>query len=301
MNIQAPIYRPELVDACEFSVDELRGRWTEEKIGRLRYAISSGASLPRIFPPLILRYANHTIEVEDIRGASLNQMNIPDYDLAYCALDYANFDHSRLTKTLLQYSSLQDASFRSATLDRVQASPVNAARADFSFARIRHCYFSHSNLDQVLISNIEVEASDFVEASQELKTSSLNTISNRNDRKFSAKVFEDFNPSGKKYVLTRAFVRVGDPKIGTVLPSKRAGYVMVSVSNQKMIKSSGKVIDRKAVYKIIGSEVAFTVGDQVKIHPVEIDESIACKIFKKYFSKKIKNISRDMKKINLSG
>lgn len=251
------IYKTSLSAAEEAEQRELKARWSGADLARVREAISSNKDLPQVFPQLKLFYAGKSVLVEDLRGVSLAQLKIGAYDLAYCALDYASFQHSRLDGTKLQYSRLRHVDFRSATLLKVQASPVDAEHADFTEARISASYFSHSNLVFAKSDGAQVADSDFIEASDILLTSPNQAI-------------EMTNISYEE-APTIVHAVVGPSKMGTVTSTAKPGFVTVTVYAKPKTKSGGKVIERVVRHKIAGAVVAYSVGDTVLIRKVEFE------------------------------
>ena len=279
---------------------DLKSRWSSEKSGVLRAAIANGSPLPRVFPPLIVIFADRKVEVEDLRGASLDGMEISDYDLAYCALNYGSFAHSRLTGTQLQYSLLDGVSFKSATLERVQASPVSAMGANFSAARIVRCFFSHSNFEGASSQGVRIEHSDFVESAHVPVDSSekmpLAIFSGNYNQNLIAQIQNEYRrlKSGiyETQLLNHDKVVHQAYKTGVVLPKTKSGSVYVSVSGSKRITPAGKVIRKDSKYRIAASVDAFSVGDRVKISQFEINGEVAQKKLQFSKLKKRKNVAR---------
>lgn len=276
MNNINRVYAPIFLEESNPSPGELRARWSSANTERLRTAVRDGLSLPRFFPPIKIEYEGKTCEFEDLRGAALDRMLILDYDLAYCALDNSNFEHSRLKGTRLQYSTISQASFRSATLEDVQASPVCGKATDFSAARLVRCYFSHSNLDNTVTDGAFISDCDFIEASKPLspKFSNSDAIFTRNHNEALVHaVVVAYQERARKPAATLLKLspnyRTSHSKIGRVLPSSKSSNVSVEVFSPQKNKRSGKVINKHVVYKVVGTTSAFSVGDTVLIHQVD--------------------------------
>lgn len=142
----------------------LKTRWTAERVNLIREAISLGKDLPEVFPLVEVEYRGKKVLYDDLRGVDLSNMNIDDYDLSYCALDYANFNKSNLVGTHLQYSRLLFASFNSVKMQQVQASPVDARNANFSKSVAEACFVGHSDFSDAIVPDGFFDRCDAVEA-----------------------------------------------------------------------------------------------------------------------------------------
>lgn len=151
----------------------LQDRWKTRKLSRLRrdiiQSIMSNSKLPSDIEGLEYFYAGRLLTLIDLRGIDLSDLDVPNYDLTYCALDYANFSKSKLTGTKLQYSRIFGANFESSVFDGVQASPVDARKANFKSATVRCTFlmyssFASANLTQAVIQSTALGGASLLDA-----------------------------------------------------------------------------------------------------------------------------------------
>lgn len=280
MRVSDRVYRTLSFQRADAEALRLQGRWNDFDSTRLREAISSSSALPRTFPPIEIAFGESKVQVEDLRGADLSGLVVGDYDLAYCALDYAKFEHSRLVGTRLQYSRLVGASFRSATLDAIQGSPVDAENADFSYARLVDSFFSHSNFDGALSDSAEIRNCDFTECSSPPKAHdskhSKFVYATSNNQAVVRRVVEYLKADNMSSVSISR--KRGVTKIGTVVAGSSPADYVVIVQSKPRQTVGGKVIKKHVEYKISAATTPFSVGDAVRIMSLEVDRRFVPKV-----------------------
>lgn len=140
-------------------VSTLQSRWKTEKIWRefrqdLLNAIHSkdDTKIQHILSRknfLMLAHSGLLYEKKfdlvDLRGIELKNIQLADFDFAYCCFDNAILNSIEFNKTSLQYSSFNHASIKKSKFIDVQASPISAVNAKFEEVEFNNGFFMHSD------------------------------------------------------------------------------------------------------------------------------------------------------------
>lgn len=154
-------YEVKIIQSASLLTENLYSRWTQEIIEVVYQCIKNKRVFPDYINELNAVYEDKTITLIDLRGVNLSDRDLSGGDFTYCALDYANLSKCNLTDCLFQYATLKMANLTGANLERVQASPIDASRANFSLTTIRNSFFMLSNMDNVNFTDSGIFASRF--------------------------------------------------------------------------------------------------------------------------------------------
>jgi uncharacterized protein YjbI with pentapeptide repeats len=146
-----------------------------EKSHSVLEAILSNADPASWYPDAPkVRSAWEPFDLCDLRGSILSNRRIGKVMMAECALDDADFTSALLEKTSLQSTSASRAKFVDASLYQTQMIPFYGEAIDFSRAKLKQAFMSHSKLpncffistvlDDVSMSHADVSQSSFVGA-----------------------------------------------------------------------------------------------------------------------------------------
>ncbi len=152
-------------------VDVLKNRWLNDKVWKsfktdiLNVLLNKGSDkeLQNVMKKnfLIKVFANithdHHFDVVDLRGIELKDINIGEYDFAYCCFDFAVFDKVSFDKTYLQYSSLNKVVAKNCNFKEVQASPISAVNANFENTVFENTPLFHSDFSGSKFDNVTMD------------------------------------------------------------------------------------------------------------------------------------------------
>ncbi len=271
------IYSTGLRESWQQSREVLMSRWSAVDTESVVSAMCDGTELPRIFPPIEVEFAGRPIALEDLRGIDLRSIHIPDYDLAYCALDFSILDGCTLRGTHLQYSRLFSASLQGAILIDVQASPIDARFANLSDATLAGCFITNSNLEGVNISGASATACDFTESKGSIPgAGSANTFTAAHLNDKALKTISDYSrkiEEAIERILNHkpAISRKYPAQLGKVVFLDGTSKIAVNVERKPKPKAGGRTIDRRSIYLVTSAAETFNVGDFVEV--VKYDSS----------------------------
>lgn len=145
----------------EFKQDQnsLTSRWKQDKLWRdFRQEIINAihakddAKLQNILSRkhfLITAHSglvyNKKVDLVDLRGIELKNLNLQEFDLTYCCFDYAQLCNIEFNQTFLQYSSFNHATLKKVKFNSVQASPISATNTKFEDVNFDKGFFMHSD------------------------------------------------------------------------------------------------------------------------------------------------------------
>lgn len=85
------------------------------------------------------------VDLVDLRGIELKNLNFQDFDLTYCCFDYSHLSNIEFNQTSLQYSSFNNATLKKIKFLNVQASPVSATHTKFEDVTFEQGFFMGSD------------------------------------------------------------------------------------------------------------------------------------------------------------
>lgn len=286
------VYRAQILPERRLPSDQLIKRWTNEQVSELRAILLTGEEFPKWVSLISVKFRDAVIELSDLRGVDLSNMNLSNVDLSYCALDFANLSETNLSRSRLQYSRLYRANFSGATLEKTQASPVDAEGALFTGASVRDSFFMCSNLARAVFNHADLKGSSFggadiegvvaVEATgsdfSEIKSASISPVRDvrRNEisEKFSSRkslvrnyvyLINEINNSLSLFENSlNVNINKSDAVIGHVVPSND-GRLLVSVPVNKYKTYKFNKNKKERVYRIQSPKDSYSVGDIVEI------------------------------------
>lgn len=232
---------------------ELQSRWTEEATNQVRAAILNKKELPRVFPPITVKYLDKTTELEDLRGINLSGIRVKNYDLTFCCFDFANLSKVHFESVLLQYSSFRCANLMHSKLLFIQGSPIDAQAARFNFSNLQGCFFSNSNFQKAHTLFLTVDDCDFSQASNELRSARINRKTITNSREL-VEYFTTINASSAK-----------DKILATIVRKKANHQAQAIIRQSNSIKN--KTTKQRTTFEIVGLGKVreLIVGDIVEV------------------------------------
>lgn len=84
-------------------------------------------------------------EVVDLRGIELKNLEVKEFDFAYCCFDFALLTNVIFNQTFLQYSSFNNTVIKKSTFLTVQASPISSLQAKWEDVKVEAGYFMYSD------------------------------------------------------------------------------------------------------------------------------------------------------------
>lgn len=121
---------------------------------RLQHILSRKSFLMKCHSPISYE---KIIEMVDLRGIELKNLNLTDFDLSYCCFDFALLNNVVFDKTGLQYSSFNNAQFQKCSLLNVQASPISAFNSSFIESNFENGFFMHSDFRGVKMNKCNIK------------------------------------------------------------------------------------------------------------------------------------------------
>lgn len=85
------------------------------------------------------------VDLVDLRGIELKNLNFQNFDMTYCCFDYAQLCNIEFNKTSLQYSSFNHATLKKVKFSHVQASPISATHTKLEDVTFEQGFFMGSD------------------------------------------------------------------------------------------------------------------------------------------------------------
>jgi uncharacterized protein YjbI with pentapeptide repeats len=144
--------------------ETLRSRWTPEQVEIVIAALKSDSAMPDFVGKLPPPRQGAMAFVDDLRGISVNGVELPGVDLSYKHLQGADFFGAKLEGAILTEANLQGANLRNADLRNAKLEDADLRGASLESAKLNDASLTGANLSHANLLHTSLEGADLTSA-----------------------------------------------------------------------------------------------------------------------------------------